>query len=168
MDTKKIGEFIASSRKSKCLTQEELGEKLGVSNKTISRWENGNYMPDLSLLKPLSDLLDVSVNELLSGEKISDENLAVKSEENLIKLTELIELKTMRYGVIGMAIFFMVLVIISLFKNVSAASSVSLLCAYNSVTFLSRYKIQKDNSNLVAGVMFFIATILNTIAFILT
>ena len=59
MDTKKIGRFIAKKRKEKGYTQEQLGNILGVSNKTISRWENGNYMPDLSLLIPLSEALDI-------------------------------------------------------------------------------------------------------------
>ena len=61
MDTKRIGKFISENRKRKGLTQEQLGELLGVTNKTISRWENGNYMPDLSLLVPLSETLDISL-----------------------------------------------------------------------------------------------------------
>lgn len=68
MDAKKIGNFIAERRKSKKMTQMQMGEKLGVTAKTISRWENGNYMPDIALLIPIADLLDVSVNELLCGE----------------------------------------------------------------------------------------------------
>ena len=80
MDVKKIGEFIAYNRKLKGLTQEELGKILGVTNKTISRWENGNYMPDLSLLKPLSDSLGVTLNELLSGEKIEDNAIVQNTE----------------------------------------------------------------------------------------
>lgn len=91
MDTKKIGAFIAMNRKKKGLTQEQLGEKLGVSNKTISRWENGNYMPDLSLLQPLSKELDISLNELLSGEKIEKEKAIEYSEKNL---TETIDYST--------------------------------------------------------------------------
>ena len=75
MDSKKIGAFIAANRKKKGLTQEQLGEKLGVSNKTISRWENGNYMPDLSLLEPLSKELEISLNELLAGEEIEKEKV---------------------------------------------------------------------------------------------
>ena len=84
MDVKKIGEFIAKNRKLKGLTQEQLGERLGVSNKTISRWENGNYMPDLSLLKPLSEELGITLNELLSGEKIEKENIEKITEKSLI------------------------------------------------------------------------------------
>lgn len=84
MDEKKIGKFISYNRKNKGLTQEQLGERLGVSNKTISRWENGNYMPDLSLLKPLSEELGITLNELLSGEKIEKENIGEKAEKSLI------------------------------------------------------------------------------------
>ena len=84
MDTLKIGKFIARMRKEKNMTQEDLARILGVTNKTISRWENGNYMPDLSLLKPLSEVLDISLNELLSGEK----DISVqKANENISNIT---------------------------------------------------------------------------------
>lgn len=84
MDTLKIGKFIALKRKEKNMTQEELARILGVTNKTVSRWENGNYMPDLSLLKPLSEALGVSLNELLSGEEDVD---VQKAEENISNIT---------------------------------------------------------------------------------
>lgn len=61
MNQEKIGKFIAHLRKEKKMTQQELGEKVGVTNKTISRWENGDYMPDLSLLKPLSKEPSISI-----------------------------------------------------------------------------------------------------------
>ena len=85
MDAKKIGSFIAEKRKVKKMTQMQLGEKLGVTAKTISRWENGNYMPDISLLIPISDLLGVSVNELLNGECSAEE---IKSETPLVSAIE--------------------------------------------------------------------------------
>ncbi len=84
MDSKKIGAFIARNRKKKGLTQEQLGERLGVTNKTISRWENGNYMPDLSMLEPLSRELGITLNELLAGEEIREEESAACAEQNLI------------------------------------------------------------------------------------
>ena len=90
-----------------------------------------------------------------------------KADENIIKLTETISLKSMKNGLIGMIITFMILVIISGFKNVSTEPLVSMICAYNSVAFISRYKFEKDNTNLYTGVLFIIATILNTLAFIL-
>ena len=91
MDQIKIGKFIFNCRKEKGLTQEQLAEKLGVTSKSISRWENGNTMPDYSLLKDLCNELDINVNELLSGEKINGNDYMNKSEENLIKLRKQID-----------------------------------------------------------------------------
>ena len=84
MDLDKIGKFIALNRKNKGLTQEQLAEKLGVTNKTVSRWETGKYMPDLSLLKPLSEELGITLNELLSGEKIKEEKILENTEKNIL------------------------------------------------------------------------------------
>ena len=84
MDLDKIGKFIALNRKNKGLTQEQLAEKLGVTNKTVSRWETGKYMPDLSLLKPLSEELGITLNELLSGEKIKEEKIVENTERNIL------------------------------------------------------------------------------------
>lgn len=88
MDQVKIGKFIAELRKEKNMTQQQLGDKIGVSFKTISKWENGRGMPDLSSLKPLSESLDISINELLSGEKIKKEQYVNKLEENIINAIE--------------------------------------------------------------------------------
>ena len=71
MDQIKTGRFIAALRKEKSYTQEELGRILGVSNKTVSRWENGNYMPDIETLRLLGKEFSVSMEELLEGERIS-------------------------------------------------------------------------------------------------
>lgn len=90
MDTKKIGRYIAECRKAKGYTQEMLAQKIGVTNKTISRWENGNYMPDISLLIPLSEILGISLNELLSGEKIAADDLPMIAETTLAD--------TLKYG----------------------------------------------------------------------
>ena len=95
MDLDKIGKFIALNRKNKGLTQEQLAEKLGVTNKTISRWETGKYMPDLSLLKPLSEELGITLNELLSGEKIKEEKI---KEEKIVENTERNILNTIDYS----------------------------------------------------------------------
>lgn len=89
MDVQKIGELLATLRKEQKLTQEELGEKIGVTNKTVSRWENGNYMPPVEILLILSKQFNVSINELLSGERLSCEQYKENAEEyivdNLIK-----------------------------------------------------------------------------------
>lgn len=84
MDQIKTGKFIATLRKEKDLTQEQLGEKLGVTNKTISRWENGNYMPDIEMLSLLSKEFDVSINELISGERFLEEDFKKAADNNLV------------------------------------------------------------------------------------
>ena len=80
----KIGKFIAALRKEKGLTQEQLGEKVGVTNKTISRWENGNYMPDVEMLSLLSKEFGVSINELISGERLAMEDFKEAADNNLV------------------------------------------------------------------------------------
>lgn len=93
MNQEKIGKFIAECRKNKKMTQEELAEKIGVSRKAISRWENGKNMPDLTLFKPICDNLGITVNELLSGEKISNLKYNEKLEENIINTIDYIDKK---------------------------------------------------------------------------
>lgn len=83
MDLQKIGAFLAALRKEKGLTQEQLGEKIGVTNKTVSRWEKGNYLPPAEMLKALSELYGVSINEILSGERLAEENYQERAEENI-------------------------------------------------------------------------------------
>lgn len=83
MDQIKIGKFIAELRKGKNLSQAELGAKLGVTNKTISRWENGNYMPDISLMLLISQEFEISINELISGEQLDDEQFRQHADNNI-------------------------------------------------------------------------------------
>lgn len=84
MDSKIIGEFIKKQRTMKNLTQKQLAEKLGVTDKAISRWETGKGVPDVSLLIPLSNALEVSVHEILLGEKIEEEQKIEKYEETIV------------------------------------------------------------------------------------
>ena len=86
MDQKKIGGFIAARRKDNGLTQNQLAEMLGITDKAVSKWETGKSMPDLSLFCPLCDLLHITLNELLAGEFISDENLKEKSNQLLLEV----------------------------------------------------------------------------------
>lgn len=88
LDQTKIGTFIAERRKSAGLTQKELAERLSLSDKTVSKWETGHGMPDNSLLLELCRILDISVNELLSGEKLSDDSYERKAEENMVNLVK--------------------------------------------------------------------------------
>ena len=88
MDQIKTGQFIALLRKQHGLTQEALGEKLGVTNKTVSRWERGNYMPDIEMLQLLSQEFGVSIHELLSGEYLSDEEFRKKADEIVVAVSK--------------------------------------------------------------------------------
>ena len=93
MDQLKIGKFIADCRKEKGLTQWQLAEKLGITDKAISKWERGIAMPDTSIMLELSDILGISVNELLNGEKLNMENNNQKNEQLLLDMAKEIERK---------------------------------------------------------------------------
>ena len=86
MDQVKIGKFISQMRKEKGLTQKQLGEELLISDKTVSKWETGKGMPEVSLMLPLCEKLGINVNELLTGERIPDEDYKKKAEENIMNI----------------------------------------------------------------------------------
>lgn len=88
MNQEKIGKFIAECRKTKNMTQQELAEKLNVSDRTVGNWENGRNMPDLSLFKPLCNELNISLNDLMSGEKVKEREYQEKLEENTINIID--------------------------------------------------------------------------------
>lgn len=88
MNQVKIGEFITTIRKEKGLTQRQLAEQIGVSDKTISKWECGRGLPEMSMMEPLCETLQVNINELLSGERLSEESYSKKAEENMMKLMQ--------------------------------------------------------------------------------
>lgn len=83
MDTVKIGRFLSELRHERGFTQEQLGERLGISNKTVSRWENGNYLPPVEMLMVLSEFYGVSINEILSGRKLDSADIQPAAEDNL-------------------------------------------------------------------------------------
>ena len=83
MDLIKIGKFIAELRKEQGLSQTQLGEKIGVTNKTVSRWETGTYLPPADMLLSLSESFGVSINEILCGKRLKDEEYKAEAEKNL-------------------------------------------------------------------------------------
>ena len=93
MNQIKIGKFIAECRKQKNLTQMQLAEKLGITDKAVSKWERGIAMPDSSIMLELCDILGISVNELLSGEKNNMENSNQKNEQLLLDMAKELEQK---------------------------------------------------------------------------
>ena len=125
MNQEKIGKFILDCRKKKNMTQSELAEKLGVSDRTIGNWENGRNMPDLSLFKLLCDELGITINELLSGENIKKEKYQEKFEENIINTidysTRKINLSNNMIGYILLA--FGILITLSAMTTINSDSS---------------------------------------------
>ena len=110
MDLIKIGKYIASQRKSLGMTQKQLAEKLGMSDKSVSKWERGVCLPDVSVYKELCSILGISLNEFLAGEDIAQENLIQKSETNIIEvIKDNINkekcLKVMKYILLVISIF---------------------------------------------------------------
>ena len=98
------GKFISQKRKQKNLTQEQLAEKLGVSNKTVSKWETGKCMPDYSVVKALCDELEITVAELMDGEKSEEKSVRTYDEEQIMdllkKIQDLEKQKELLYGVL--------------------------------------------------------------------
>ena len=124
MDQVKIGKFISDERKAKGYTQKQLSELLGISDKTISKWECGNGFPEASLLLPLCNELEITVNELLTGERISQQNYMKKAEENMVNMIREKEenkqkiLLTTMIGVISTITFVTLLLVVCFYTDV--------------------------------------------------
>lgn len=107
MNQLSIGKFISQKRKNKNLTQEQLAQKLGVSNKTISKWETGKCMPDYSIIKNLCSELEITVAELMDGEEADEKSVRTYDDEQILDLlrrTQELEKQTkILYGVILIA-----------------------------------------------------------------
>ena len=86
MNQKKIGDFIAALRKEKEVTQQELGNYLGVTNKTVSRWETGKYMPDIAIIPELCKFFGISINEFICGERVEEEIFRKQADMNIIDI----------------------------------------------------------------------------------
>ncbi len=116
MNQENIGKFIAECRKSKKITQQELAERLGVSDRTIGNWENGRNMPDLSLFKPLCNELGISLNDLISGEKVKEKEYQEKFEENIVNAIDYSTKRINKYN----QVISLILIIFGLFVSISA------------------------------------------------
>lgn len=125
MDQKKIGQFLKTLRKEKNITQEVLAETLNVSSRTISRWETGNNMPDISLLIELSQFYQVSISEIIDGERKS-EKMKQETKDTVIKIAEYninkIHIEKMKIISIFFIIFgvFIMISALSIFPNESS------------------------------------------------
>ena len=137
MDQEKIGKFIAKMRKEKKLTQKELAEKLKVSDRSVSNWENGKNMPDLSLFKPLCEELEISLNDLMSGEKVQEKEYQEKFAENIVSVVTKVKNKN-KYITVLIGIYLAVISVILLF-----------LLSYTILNYNFRQSYDKENMLLI-------------------
>lgn len=165
MDQEKIGKFISKCRKNKKLTQSELAEQLGVTDRAVSNWENGKNMPDLSLFKPLCEKLNITINELLSGEEIKD-NYQEKLEENIINTISYSSKKLeQKNRIIGLIILLFGMLISTLglmaFNPDSHSCSFSIIIGimFSTMGFFKLIKSKSYFKNLSFLVLFFIGYI---------
>lgn len=163
MNQVRIGKFIAECRKSLKITQSELAEQLGVTDRSVSNWENGKNMPDLSLFKPLCEILNITINELLSGEKINKNNYQKKLEENIINTinysNKKIKQKNQIIGLILLLFGFLTSILgLMVFNPDSHACSFSVIIGMMISTF-GFFKLLNSKSNLktlICLIIFFI------------
>lgn len=167
MNQEKIGKFIAEKRKEKNLTQEELSEKLRVSINAVSKWERGICLMDMSLLKPLSNILDVNVIDILSGEVVPSNNIQEKYEESIQNIVKLNRMESKSFGVYGMLAINVLLVFYKFFNDICFYDIFSLLCGFNAFKFLYKYKIERKIVNLIIGVISLILCIFLFIEYVL-
>ena len=166
MDQKQTGRFIAERRRELGLTQKELAEKLGITDRAVSKWENGRCMPDLSLLRPLSAILKVGINDLLSGEIISEREYRRKSEENLISMADLNLLKSFQLGFLGFYVMAVSMLIYCIVKNVETSGVLALICCYSTFLYSFRYRTMRDRISLIITFAGVLGTVASLIAFI--
>jgi len=166
MNQEKIGKFIAQKRKSKKLTQEQLAEKLGVSTNAVSKWERGLCLMDMSLLKPLSKILGVTINEILSGEEIKQEDIINKTDENIVNLTELYDLKSSKIGVDVFTFITLILLIYYGKKDMNCLGFAMIWFIYRMTYSYNKYKYTKDKKEIRASIFYGVFFILTTIIFL--
>ena len=146
MNQEKIGKFIKECRKKKNLTQEELAKILNVTDKAISKWENGRCLPDVSLFAELCKELDITVNELLSGEKLNENNYQEKTEKLTINLLDNLK-KNKRMFIKIIFIIIILFFIITLLAN--KISDIELSVPYDSRIM----KCNIDNDELIFEIL---------------
>ena len=147
MDLVKIGKYIAGKRKNLGMTQKQLAEKIGMSDKSVSKWERGICLPDVSLYFDLCSILGISINEFLAGEDIVHENIEKKSEENIISVVtdSKRKQKSLKYIICA-------LLILSVFTT--AVIATSLYRGYRPMNFITPMdgnSVELQTVNLIAG-----------------
>ena len=170
MDQEKIGKFILKLRKEKNLTQQQLADILKVTDRAISKWENGRGMPDLSLFKSLCETLDISVNDLISGYKVPKEKYQEKLESNTLDIINYTNSKIEKknYFISFVLIIFGILIDITamtIFKSESSFGSIYSIFGILLSTFGIYILTKKSSKKILFMISYFIVS-LSTLLFI--
>ncbi|EKN42486.1 DNA-binding protein [Clostridium botulinum A2 117] len=130
MNQIEIGIFIAKCRKEMNLTQEQLAEKLSITNRAVSKWETGKSIPDASLMLELCDVLKINVNELLSGKKLNEAEIEEKSEKNTLSLI------ATRHELANMQILTEILIIVGIIVAITLTSLLAVSIVQKVITII--------------------------------
>ena len=170
MNQEKIGKFIAELRKEKNLTQSNLAEQLGVSTNAVSKWERGVWVMDMSLLKPLSELLDISINELLYGERIKKEELSKVADNNIVLLNRLYNTKKTKMFILKLGIVVILFIMFALFNFKSLTDfclMLAFMCGLLSIYFYFMYQIKQEVNYKIFYIVSIIGIIINFLGYLI-
>ena len=169
MNQEKIGKFITELRKEKNLTQSNLAEQLGVSTNAVSKWERGICLMDMSLLKPLSEILDISINELLYGERIKKEELSKVADNNIVLLNRLYNTKKTKMFILKLGIVVILFIMFSLFNFKSLTDfclMLAFMCGLFSIYFYFMYQIKQEVYYKIFYIVSIIGIIINFLGYL--
>lgn len=159
MNQEKIGKFIAENRKKMSLTQEQLAEKVGVSKNAVSKWERGICLMDMSLLKPLSEILNVGIVDILNGEIIND-YVKEKYEQGIENLIKMNEKNSRSFAMYGLVISYIILFVFKEIKGLNDYDIISILLMYIGFKLMYKYKNKNIIYMFIGGVSIISSVIL--------
>lgn len=168
MDQLKTGRFLKELRNGRNLTQEEVANHFNVATRTVSRWETGYNLPDLSLLVDIADFYDVDLRDIIDGE--TKENMDTELKDTLKKAaeyTEKMQYQATANGVIAMSFSALLLNIICVIKGYPTEPMLIILNAYNGVSFFTLGKYKDNKLHIISGTLSIIAMIALMIVFII-
>lgn len=149
MDLIKIGKYIADKRKALGLTQKQVADKLGMSDKSVSKWERGICLPDVSVYIMLCDILGISINEFLAGEDLREENIVKKSEDNLLQIARdsNYKIKNLKRTIIGLSFIAFITVLLLGTILIQKRS-----CPENYISAVDKESTEMKTAELLSGV----------------
>ncbi len=165
--SRKNREISIRKKKRKKINPRTSSRKIHVSINAVSKWERGICLMDMSLLKPLCKILDVNVVDILSGEKVTSNQMQEKYEESIEDIVKINEMKSKSFGVYGMIILYVILLLYKVFYDICFYDIVALLCGFNTFKFIYKYKLEKDKSYFIISAISFLVCVYMFIEYIM-